>query len=123
MTDAAPKDRVSALIIGGGSLLMALVMAHHPTGHGGNLPGAVHGVMQLSGLNALVHGTLLAIIGLLAVGYAGFSDGLRFPRLARAGRMAYFAGAMAMSVAGLINGFVAPAVSAKLAAGPAREAA
>ena len=115
MIDPAPRDRASAVIIGGGSLLMALVMTHHPTGHGDSLPGAVQGVMQVSGLNAMVHGALLAIIGLLAVGYAGFADGLAQPRLARAGRLAYFAGALAMSVAGLTNGFIAPGLIKALA--------
>jgi len=95
---------------------MGFVMAHHPAGHGAGLPEAMHSLALVGGLNALVHGSLLAIIGLLAVGYAGFSDGLAFPRLARAGRLAYFAGALAMGGAGLINGFVAPAVARKLTA-------
>lgn len=116
MTDTAERDRVSALIIGGGSLLMGFAMAHHPTAHGHNLPEVMQNLARVQGLNALVHGSLLAISGLLAVGYAGFSDGLKFPRLARAGRLAYFAGVLAMGVGGLINGFVTPAVARKLTA-------
>lgn len=121
MTDTAQRDRLSALIIGGGSLLMGLAMAHHPTAHGHSLPDVLQSMARINSLNALVHGSLLGIIGLLALGYAGFSDGLAFPRLARAGRLAYFAGALAMSVAGLINGFAAPAVARKLMAQPAQD--
>lgn len=121
MTETAERDRVSALIIGGGSLLMGFAMAHHPTAHGHDLPEVLHSMARINSLNAWVHGSLLVIVGLLAIGYAGFSDGLRFPRLARAGRPAYFAGALAMGVAGLINGFAAPAVARKLTASPAQD--
>ncbi len=118
MTDTAPpvpRDRMSALIIGGGSLLMAPVMAHHPTAHGETLSTVVDSLVSGAAFNGLVHGVLVAVIGMLAIGYAGFADGLAYPRLARAGRMAYFAGALALGTAGLINGFATPDLAAALA--------
>jgi hypothetical protein len=122
MTDATPpvpRDRASALMIGGGSLLMALAMAHHPTAHGETLNEVVHGMVRGAAFNGLIHGVLVAVIGLLAIGYAGFADGLAHPRLARAGRLAYFAGALALGAAGLVNGFATPALAAALARGDA----
>jgi hypothetical protein len=91
--------------IGGGALIAAaagtvLAMAHHPTG--------MHG----AGLGGLVHGAMIALLGVLVFGFARFAQerGMGRP-LILAGAIAYALSLFGHLGAATINGFVAPAVA------------
>ncbi len=91
-------ERVAGGVLAAASVLSIVVMAHHPTGPG-------H-----STLNELVHGSMMALVVLIAAGYARHAAqrGLRrFSILAAL--LAYGAGAVANLLAATINGFAAPA--------------
>jgi hypothetical protein len=102
MSDDESKSRDR---IGGGALIVAalgtvLAMAHHPNGmHGG-------------GLGGLIHGAMIALLGVLSFGFARFAQrrGIERP-LILAGGIAYAVTLFAHVGAATINGFVVPALA------------
>jgi hypothetical protein len=96
----AGRDR-----IGGGALIAAalgtvLAMSHHPSGmHGG-------------GLGGIVHGAMIALLGVLSFGFLRFAQQRGFERpLILAGAIAYLAAFLAHVGAATINGFIVPALT------------
>jgi hypothetical protein len=64
-------------------------------------------VAQVGVENAVVHGALIAVVGLLVAGFSCLATRLgRNSLIARAGLVAYGLGAIAMSAAALVSGFI-----------------
>ncbi len=118
-SDPAPSaaaDRRSGFILASAAVVMVAFMAVHPTVHAHDPAGFAAEMASISVLNAVVHGTLIAVLGVLVLGLFGLADRLG-PRLlpVRAGLMAYGFGAVALAFAAIINGFVVPAFVARYA--------
>jgi hypothetical protein len=103
VADRGYNDRLAGAALISAAAVTVLAMAHHPTGaHGGG------------GLNGLVHGTMLAVLALLACGFVHFARlrGLdQAPVLA--GLVAYGISLFAHVGAATINGFVVPAIAGR----------
>ncbi|HEX4952897.1 MAG TPA: hypothetical protein VF017_05820 [Thermoanaerobaculia bacterium] len=98
-----------ALILG--SVGMLVTMTFHPTG------GSAERIVQQATLIRLTHGLALASIPLVFAGFLGLSRRLAAaPVLADLGLVAYGFGSVAGMIAGTLNGFVAPAFVARIAA-------
>ena len=100
-------DRMSALALGGGSLLMLFAMAHHPTGvaHAASLEAMSRGAT----LSAWVHGTLIASMLVVLWGFLALAQSLGWrSRRTRIGLVAYAFGTTFLVGAALVSGFVAP---------------
>ena len=79
----------------------------HPTNHAHDLAGAVTEMAEGAAFNRLVHGTLMATVGLILLGFLGFADQLGLHRIfVRAGLMAYCVGWLALLRAAVVNGFI-----------------
>lgn len=105
---ASRAGRTSGIILLAAAVLTVVFMAMHPTGqsHGG-----AEGAGGMRG-NGPVHGILISPLLLLALGYAGLAEYLGWNRvLVRAGAIACITGTAGGFAAGLINGFIAPAVA------------
>lgn len=98
--DTFPAGRPAGLLVAAASLLSLVFMVMHPTSHA---PGPT------ALLNAVVHGTLIALSGALACGFTCLASrlGMRLI-LVRAGLVAYVMGTGAFIAAALINGFIVP---------------
>jgi hypothetical protein len=106
------SDRTLGALIGAATLLAILVMAHHPVASAGNLPDLVAGIARKAVLNGVVHGTLIALLGVLLFAFAEFSARPALDRpLARAALLAYAIGAGASMLAALINGVIVGALA------------
>ena len=93
--DAGGNDRVAGTILVVASLASMLVMAHHPSDS--------HQMV----LGQLVHGAMIAIVGLTALGLVQFARVLGLDRLTvLAGLIAYAIALFADIGAATINGFV-----------------
>lgn len=108
MIDATGGRETDSLTRFGGVALVAasigtvLAMAHHPTGaHGG-------------GLGAIVHGAMILFLALMLFGFAGMTlwRGATKPLMV-AGAIAYAISLIGHLTAGMINGFVVPAIAAR----------
>jgi hypothetical protein len=115
-------ERVGGAILALTGVLMLGLILNHPTvaGHQAVQALAVS-IGRVAAVDRLVHGMLMAIIGLQAVGFYVFAArlGLRGPAVA-AGLMAFTAGAVVMVIPATLDGFVIPDVASaclKLAGG------
>jgi hypothetical protein len=100
------------------SIATLALLAHHPVGtrtHGD--PDGLHDIVHLGGQAALVHGTLIVVVGALLYGVIalGLRLGLRRPAVAF-GAAVYGAGCCAMTAAMLLDGFVVAKMAAHLLA-------
>jgi hypothetical protein len=103
VADLNSNDRLAGAAHISAAAVTVLAMAHHPTG--------AHGA---GGLNALVHGTMMAVLTLLAFGFVHLARlrGLgEAPVLA--GLVAYGLSLFAHVGAATINGFVVPALAGR----------
>jgi hypothetical protein len=101
MTEGADRneaDRIAGGALLAGSLLSVFVMAHHPE----------H--VDPNGIVGLVHGAMIALMAVIAFGFAHFAlrRGVSRPAIL-AGLIAYFIGLVADLGAGTTNGFIVPA--------------
>ncbi len=99
--------RTTGLVIGIASMLALLIMAHHPSMTASTIGDLMVEISDKATINRVVHGSLIALLGLLLFGFAELS--LRptlDPRLARAAWLAYALGTAGMIGAALINGFI-----------------
>ncbi len=105
-----------------GSVLSVALMAAHPTVHARGVSDLVEGVVRQAAVNGLVHGALIALLGVLFFGFSGLSSRLGLGRAAvRGGLVAYAFGAAALTAAALVNGFVVPELAARYRTGPAAD--
>lgn len=95
--DTTDTRSLGATLMAGG-LLVAALMANHPTGVSG-------GAMMRN-----VHGAILLMMLMMTIGFALF---VRWRRstLALAGLVPYVAGALAGAAAGIVNGFLTPSLA------------
>lgn len=109
---APSRDIASGLALASGALLSVLLMAHHPTPRAHGSEGVLQEIVEIGGMARLVHGGMIAVLALQAFGFAGLALDLGIERApVRLGLVAYVLGALALVGAGLLNGFVAPAVA------------
>jgi hypothetical protein len=107
--ESLPSDRVAGVAIAAGSLLSLLFMLHHPQANASETAELVDRVLHIQGENAVVHGSLIAILGVLLAGFSRLAARLGGSRFdVCLGLVAYGTGTMALIAAGLVNGFVVP---------------
>ncbi len=92
-----------------GSLLVVVFMIYHPTIRARGLSELVDEFARQAFVNGLVHGTLIAQMGVLVVGFSYLSSQLGWHYgFVRAAFIAYCMGTIAMMAAALISGFIIP---------------
>lgn len=119
-TETATAEAVSArragIVLVAATIVSIVAMAHHPS-VGSHEPGAaIAEIGTKATLNRLVHGVLIALMGLELWAFTVFVDRLRGARDAvRLGLVAYAIGIGAMIGAALVSGFVLTALAAHYA--------
>lgn len=102
-----PSSWATGITIGSASILTMVFMAFHPVAHAHSREEFLAEMNRIELVNRLVHGSIIALLGMLVVGYGCLTARLgRSSVLARTGLIAYIMGAIAMSAAALINGIV-----------------
>ncbi len=114
--EPASNGRPAGIALGLGSIIMLAFMALHPTVHVHDDGGLASAMSRVAVRNAIVHGTLIANLGLILLGLLGLADRLGLRRmLVRAGIIAAAMGTMTLIGAALLNGFITPALVARYA--------
>jgi hypothetical protein len=115
-TAAAVSARRAGAVLVAATLVSIVAMAHHPS-VGSHDPGAaIAEIGTKATLNRIVHGALIALMGLELFAFAVFADRLGARRDAvRLGFVAYAIGVGAMIGAALISGFVVTHLAAHYA--------
>lgn len=107
-----PGHRAAGLAIGVGTLISLAVMSHHPVVRADDIQEFVEQVVHLASMTRIVHGAALLGLAILVLGFWGLVDHLgKSLTTVRAGWIAYVVGTLAAGSAGILNGFVAPAVA------------
>src|SRR5262245_5625841 len=107
--ETVPSGRPAGVALAVASLLTVAFMAHHPTVHAHGPAGFVEEVTRGALVNGVVHGSLIALVGVFVYGFTGLASRLGMnSALARAGLVAYGMGAIALVAAALANGFILP---------------
>jgi hypothetical protein len=96
-----------------------ILMAHHPSFGTADVRAAVRGIASAAGIDAWVHGGLIALMLLVAGALSEFCAQAGAARpLIRGGAIAYAAGVLALMGAALVSGFVVSDVVRSLSAVP-----
>jgi hypothetical protein len=104
-----PAGRAAGVVIALASILSIAFMLHHPEPRARGMAEFIEAVRHIAVANAIVHGSLIACLGLLVVGFSYLPERLAPHSLvARAGLVAYTAGVIAMTAAALVSGFILP---------------
>jgi hypothetical protein len=116
--DGAPGGTAAGIAIAMCALLTIFAVAHHPT-VGARAPAEVLTEMVRVGTaDRVVHGALIAIMGVLLFSFTVFSLRRGLHRATSvAALIAYAAGISAMIGAALIDGFLTPAIAERYAGG------
>ncbi|HXV60619.1 MAG TPA: hypothetical protein VEK15_07995 [Vicinamibacteria bacterium] len=115
-SEANETRRASALLIGIGSFLSVVLMAHHPSTGAGDTASLVEELSREAALTSGVHGGLIALMGCLLLGFTGFSEHLGLEKLRiRAALGAYGLGIAFMIVAAMVSGFIVPGLASRYA--------
>ncbi|CAN5182030.1 hypothetical protein BH10PLA2_BH10PLA2_08110 [soil metagenome] len=105
--ESFPSGRTTGIVMGVASLLAVLFMAYHPRVHASTNEELFAGISKVAFINKLVHGSLIALEIVLAVAFSCLASRLgNSSLLVRTGYFAYLTGAITLSAAALINGFV-----------------
>jgi hypothetical protein len=108
-TDSSIHRRavIAGTVLAAATVLEIFVMAHHPSVHTADVAEAVRIISQLAPLGGWVHGTLQALLLIVAYGLSEFvlRRDIRRP-LVRAGAIAYGAGVIVMLGAAMVSGFI-----------------
>jgi hypothetical protein len=103
----AGEARTAGSVLGATTLLSILMMAHHPTATTHEPASLAADIASTATLSRVVHGALIAMIGLELYAFVVFAGRIAPGRsAARAGLVAYAIGAGAMMGAALISGFI-----------------
>jgi hypothetical protein len=103
----AGEARIAGIVLVATTLLSILMMAHHPTATTHEPASLAADIAGKATLSRVVHGSLIAMIGLELYAFVVFAGRIAQGRsAARAGVVAYAIGAGAMIGAALISGFV-----------------
>lgn len=120
--ELATADRASGGAILAGLALSIAFAALHPAPRSRTRPEFVAEVASKAHLNGVVHGSLIAVVGVLVAGYSGLAIRLGLASLVvRAGLVAYAVGAAGWTAAAMINGFILPAFLSHHGGRPAGE--
>jgi len=108
-TDMSTQRRavIAGAVLAVATVLEIVVMAHHASVHTSDVAQAVRIISELAPLGAWVHGTLEALLLIVAYGLSEFILRRDFRRpLIRAGAIAYGAGVIVMLGAAMVSGFI-----------------
>ena len=106
------NGRIAGVVLAIGSVITAVFMAIHPTGHGHDAATYLADLAEGAAFGGLVHGTLMASSCLLMAGLWGLADRLGSGlMLVRIGLIAYLVGVLSGIGAATINGFVLPGIA------------
>jgi hypothetical protein len=101
------NSRIAGFALIGVSVLAAVVMSHHPVAGASDIAGVAAEISRLAWLDRAVHGTLMALLGILLLSYIEISYHLGLQNsLVRSALAAYAIGTCTMFGAALIDGFV-----------------
>lgn len=104
---SASEARNAGIVLIATTLLAIVMMAHHPTAGSHDSADLARQVSDNAMLSRVVHGTLIALIATQLYVFMIFSERIGTPRgAARIGLFAYAIGAIAMTGAALISGFL-----------------
>jgi hypothetical protein len=94
-------------------------MAHHPNPGGADFATWARAVERIGSLNEAVHGTMIALVGLLTWALSAFAIRRGVHRsLVTLGLVAWAMGAMSMILAPVLNGFVITDIARRAIASP-----
>jgi phage shock protein PspC (stress-responsive transcriptional regulator) len=112
-------DRVSGLALATASILSAAFMTQHPSLHSAGIAEAIEEIGRKAFATRLVHGALIALMGVIVFGFWGLANrlGLQLATV-RLGVVAYSIGTFTMIGAAVVNGFVVPGLAARYAMRP-----
>lgn len=116
----APSGTAAGFAIAACAVLTVVAIAHHPTTSAREPAEAITQIVHLATLDRIVHGVLIALMGVLVFAFAVFSlrRGLH-RQTVLAALIAYAAGIGAIVGAGLVDGFLVSALAERYAgAGP-----
>jgi len=121
----APAEvRNAGIVLIATTLLAIVMMAHHPTAGSHDSVELARQISEMATLSRVVHGVLIALIVIQLYVFLIFSEWIRASRgIARFGLFAYAFGAIAMTGAALISGFLVSDLAAHYADMPADHAA
>jgi hypothetical protein len=111
----AMAGRSAALAIIVATIATLILVAHHPVvGPGGTPQESLSSIVALGQIDAVVHGMLIAMVGLFAYGFAVFGVRLGLQRgPALLATLAYLLGCISVVGAALLDGFVIPDIAAR----------
>lgn len=106
-SQANESNRGYGFLLIGASVVMVTFMAMHPTVHVHDPESFVDEMTGIAHLNNIVHGSLIATMGLVVLGLSGLCSQLGWrSMLVRGGFIAYVMGALGGMFAAITNGFV-----------------
>jgi hypothetical protein len=111
------RFRHAGIAIAGSTLLGLLAVSLHPVVSNAHSPQeSLNQIAAFAAHDAIVHGTLIALLAVIAAGFVAFGDMLGAHRIAvRFGKTGYLTGFAAMTAAMLLDGFAVPMFGKKLA--------
>lgn len=114
--DGQSNARSAGIAIGLASIVMIVFMAHHPLPASHDPQHLIEELVDHGFASAVVHGTLIGVIGVLFLGFTVLGDLLGPSKLSvRGGLIAYAIGSISMTAAALTDGFILPALAARYA--------
>jgi hypothetical protein len=121
-TTTTRRDHATATTLIVASVLSVVLMAFHPSLHHGTTAEAIAEIAEKGRVNAIVHGGLIALAGLLLACFWSFAErlDLRHPAV-RIGAVAYACGTATLAGAAVVNGFVVSGLGAHYAGRPAAD--
>ncbi|MEA2785870.1 MAG: hypothetical protein QOF71_1974 [Candidatus Eremiobacteraeota bacterium] len=114
--DRAPDGRPAGIAIAICAMVAIVAISHHPTVSTRAPAEALTQMVQLAPMDRIVHGTLIAIMGVLLFSFAVYSLRRGLHRATSVGAfIAYATGIAAVIGAALIDGFLTPAIAERYA--------
>ena len=109
------NGKIYGWILAISSLLALAFIAHHPEADLHNSANGLENLAAIGYLGRIVHGTLIFMVLMFAVGFSGFALrlGIKHP-LVMSGWIAYIIGTIAMILAASIDGFLLADISDKM---------
>jgi hypothetical protein len=118
--DGAPGGTAAGIAIAVCALATIVAVAHHPTVSARAPAQAMSAMLRIATADRVVHGVLIAVLAALLYGFTVFSLRRGLHRdTSVAGLVAYAIGIVALIGAGLIDGFLFPALAERYAGAPA----
>ena len=121
--DGAPSGTAAGFAIAFCALATIVAISHHPTVSARAPAEAIAAMVRVATADRIVHGSLIAILAVLLYSFTVFSLRRGLHReTSVAGLVAYTIGIVALIGAGLIDGFLFPAIAERYAGAPAEAA-